>query len=74
MKISSNLERFPALVFHSGLNATGGMVQGTEEFRMEFYIYCYYHHARFGKTILGAENHLIDTVFVCLVLFQVSWE
>lgn len=74
VKISSNLERFPALVFHSDLNATGGVVQGTEEFRMEFYIYCYYHQARFGKQSWELKNHLIDTVFVCLVLFQVSWE
>jgi len=48
-KLSSNLEGFPALVFHSDLNATGGMLQGTGEFRMEFPIYCYCHQVRFGK-------------------------
>lgn len=45
MKTSSNLEGFLKLVFRSDLNATGRMLQGTEELRTEVHIY----QARFGK-------------------------
>lgn len=49
MKTSSNLEGFLKLLFNSDLNATGWMLQGTEELRTEVHIYCYCHQARFGK-------------------------